>query len=144
MLLVLCSSGRHSVSIDPTAVRQCSLCSTEKRPGAPLTHNIYSIPRAPKNQTHLLNVVRLTTQEHCSFFKCGTFSYFCVISWWTTLPKSLKWNITCIMNRSSLTVINWNALTAAPREESSCFFTPCFVCSWLEEFSKPCHVPANF
>lgn len=44
MLLVLCSSGRHSVSIDPTAVRQWSLCSIEKRVGAPLTHNIHLFP----------------------------------------------------------------------------------------------------
>lgn len=34
----------------PAAVRCCSLCSTEKVVGAPLTHNIYSSPSAPQNR----------------------------------------------------------------------------------------------
>ncbi len=110
MLLVLCSSGRRSVSIDPTAVRQCSLCSIEKRVGAPLTHNIYSIPSAHKTRPTywLLSDSQLRALQ---FFKCDTFSCILCNFMINNTAKVIKvkhytYNVLLLFNCNKLNCIN--------------------------------------
>lgn len=107
MLLLLCPPGRHSVSIDPTADKQCSLCSIEKRAGSPLTHHIYSAHKTRPSYWMSHN------SEHSSFLNVVLFHTF-VKKKKFTINNTAKvievkhciYNVSLLLNCNKLNYIN--------------------------------------
>lgn len=76
ILLLLCSLGRHSVSIHPTAVKECTPCCGEKRFLSPPTCHIYSAQTRP---------------SYCmvSHARLKTFLTFCTLTFFPPIGKNM-------------------------------------------------------
>lgn len=112
MLLVLYSSGRHSVSIDLVAVRQWSFSSSSSREkgrcSSNTQHLFYSL--RSQGQTHLLDVVR-ARDEHCNFinalcFLCFLHEFIIDNKAEAVKIKYRMYNVLLLFNSNDLNYIN--------------------------------------